>query len=75
MAVSIAAIGWGIAFGAQAALGDGSGLGDGALPGAVGEADFSLWAMFSRATITVKIVMVVLVLASFWSGPSSSRRR
>ena len=29
--------------------------------------DFSVWAMFLRATITVKITMAVLVLASFWS--------
>ncbi|MEO0387554.1 MAG: protein TolQ [Pseudomonadota bacterium] len=35
--------------------------------GAVSELDFSLWALFLRATITVKIVMVVLVLASVWS--------
>ena len=35
--------------------------------GAAGEIDFSLLSLFLRATITVKIVMVVLVLASFWS--------
>lgn len=29
--------------------------------------DFSAWGMFVRATLTVKIVMVLLVLASFWS--------
>lgn len=29
--------------------------------------DFSLMALFLRATFTVKIVMVILVLASFWS--------
>jgi biopolymer transport protein TolQ len=61
MAFSIAAIGWGTALGAQAALGDA------AIPDAAGAIDFSLWAMFARATITVKIVMVVLILASFWS--------
>jgi biopolymer transport protein TolQ len=61
MTGSIAAIGWGVALGAQAALGDG------AIPEAVGEVDFSLWAMFARATVTVKLVMIVLVLASFWS--------
>lgn len=31
------------------------------------EIDFSLLALFARATITVKIVMIILVLASFWS--------
>ncbi len=61
MAVSIAAVGWSAALGAQAALGDGT------IPEAVGEVDFSLWAMFARATITVQIVMIVLILASFWS--------
>ena len=34
---------------------------------AAGEVDFSLLALFLRATLTVQIVMVVLVLASFWS--------
>jgi biopolymer transport protein TolQ len=29
--------------------------------------DFSLWALFLRATFTVKIVMIVLIVASFWS--------
>ena len=29
--------------------------------------DFSLWALFWRATITVKLVMVLLVLLSIWS--------
>ena len=29
--------------------------------------DFSLWALFARATLIVKLVMAVLVLASFWS--------
>ena len=66
MALSIAAIGWGVALGAQAALGDAA-TADGTLPEAVGVVDFSLWAMFARATVTVKIVMVVLILASFWS--------
>ena len=28
--------------------------------------DFTMWALFARATITVKIVMVVLIFASFW---------
>ena len=31
------------------------------------EIDFSMWALFARATLTVKLVMLVLVLASFWS--------
>jgi biopolymer transport protein TolQ len=66
MAFSIAAIGWGAVLGAQAALGGQPAL-EGALPQAMGEVDFSLWAMFARATITVKVVMIVLVLASFWS--------
>lgn len=34
---------------------------------AVSEVDFSIWALFLRATLTVKIVVAVLVLASFWS--------
>ncbi len=37
-----------------------------ALAGA-GEIDFSLMALFLRATLTVKVVMIVLILASFWS--------
>jgi biopolymer transport protein TolQ len=32
-----------------------------------GEIDFSLIALFARATPTVKVVMVMLILASFWS--------
>lgn len=35
--------------------------------GAASEIDFSLFALFIRATITVKLVMITLVLASFWS--------
>jgi biopolymer transport protein TolQ len=31
------------------------------------EIDFSLWGLFARATITVKIVMMMLLFASFWS--------
>lgn len=31
------------------------------------EIDFSLWALFARATLIVKLVMLVLILASFWS--------
>lgn len=29
--------------------------------------DFSMWGLFARATLTVKLVMVVLLIASFWS--------
>lgn len=28
--------------------------------------DFSMWALFARATLTVKLVMLMLMLASFW---------
>ncbi|HBS49704.1 MAG TPA: protein TolQ [Rhodobacteraceae bacterium] len=31
------------------------------------EIDFSMWGLFARATLTVKLVMIVLILASFWS--------
>ncbi|WP_412509473.1 protein TolQ [Roseovarius sp. SYSU LYC5161] len=31
------------------------------------EMDFSLWALFARATLIVKIVMLMLVVASFWA--------
>ena len=31
------------------------------------EIDFSLWALFARATITVKIVMILLVIMSIWA--------
>lgn len=30
-------------------------------------ADFSMWALFARATITVKLVMIALTLASMWA--------
>ena len=33
----------------------------------VQEIDFSLWALFVRATIAVKLVMILLIVASFWS--------
>ena len=29
--------------------------------------DFSMWALFARATLTVKLVMILLIAASFWS--------
>ena len=28
--------------------------------------DFSMWALFARATITVKLVMIMLIIASVW---------
>jgi biopolymer transport protein TolQ len=31
------------------------------------EIDFSLWALFLRATFTVQVVMIMLIVASFWS--------
>ena len=31
------------------------------------EIDFSMWGLFARATLTVKLVMVILVIASGWS--------
>ena len=31
------------------------------------EIDFSVWGLFARATITVKLVMILLIIASFWS--------
>ena len=32
-----------------------------------GGADYSMWALFARATLTVKLVMLMLLVASFWS--------
>ena len=29
--------------------------------------DFSLWGLFAKATVTVKLVMIMLIGASFWS--------
>ena len=29
-------------------------------------ADFTMWALFARATIIVKFVMIALILASVW---------
>ncbi len=31
------------------------------------EIDFSLWGLFARATLIVKLVMILLVIASFWA--------
>ena len=42
-------------------------IGEQGIPDAVVETDFSVMAMFLRATITVKIVMILLIVASFWS--------
>jgi len=36
------------------------------LPSAT-ELDFSMWALFARATLTVKIVMILLVVSSIWA--------
>ena len=38
------------------------------------EIDFSMWALFARATLTVKIVMIMLIVASFGHGPSLFKR-
>ena len=32
-----------------------------------GEVDFSMWALFARATLTVKLVMILLIFASLWA--------
>lgn len=31
------------------------------------EIDFSMWALFARATFIVKLVMLILIIASFWA--------
>ncbi|WP_104019545.1 protein TolQ [Roseovarius nitratireducens] len=31
------------------------------------EMDFSMWALFARATFIVKLVMLILIIASFWA--------
>jgi biopolymer transport protein TolQ len=31
------------------------------------EIDFSMWGLFARATLTVKLVMIGLIISSFWS--------
>jgi len=31
------------------------------------EIDFTAWGLFARATLTVKLTMVILILASFWA--------
>lgn len=31
------------------------------------EVDFSMWGLFLRATLTVKLVMIMLIVASFWA--------
>lgn len=35
--------------------------------GLASEIDFSMWGLFARATLTVKLVMILLMVASFWS--------
>ncbi|MFV2034887.1 MAG: Tol-Pal system subunit TolQ, partial [Halocynthiibacter sp.] len=35
--------------------------------GAAQELDFSMWALFARATLVVKLVIIMLIAASFWS--------
>jgi len=35
--------------------------------GAAQEIDFSMWALFARATLVVKLVMLILIVASFWA--------
>ncbi len=69
MTGSIAAIAMFVAQAAAQTLGaDGTaGLDTSSIPDAVGSADFSVWAMFLRATLAVQLVMAILVLASFWS--------
>ena len=37
------------------------------LLGAAAEIDFSMWALFARATLIVKLVILMLIAASFWS--------
>ncbi len=37
------------------------------IPALASEIDFSMWALFARATLTVKLVMALLIIASFWS--------
>jgi len=32
-----------------------------------GEMDFTLWGLYARATLTVQLVMISLILASFWA--------
>lgn len=35
--------------------------------GQAGGIDFSIWRLFARATLTVKLVMLILIAASFWA--------
>jgi biopolymer transport protein TolQ len=75
-ALKLGAIDWsGMTVLAQAAPVDGAGVTEGGqaiesatLGGtAAAVADMSLWSMFVRADIVVKAVMLILLLASFWS--------
>jgi biopolymer transport protein TolQ len=73
-ALKLGAIDWsGMTFLAQAAPVEGTGeterqaIESATLGGSAAIADMSLWSMFTRADIIVKAVMLILLLASFWS--------
>jgi len=38
------------------------------------EIDFSMWGLFARATLTVKLVMIMLIFASFWAWAIAIRK-
>lgn len=38
------------------------------------EIDFSMWGLFMRATLTVKLVMIMLIVASFWAWAIISQK-
>ena len=38
-----------------------------AVTGGTGIADFSVWGLFLRSDVVIKIVMIILFVASFWS--------
>ena len=42
--------------------------------GMAAEIDFSMLALFARATLTVKIVMLMLFIMSFWSWAIIDRK-
>jgi biopolymer transport protein TolQ len=37
--------------------------------------DFSIWALFSRATLPVKLVIIILILMSIWSWTIAINKR
>ena len=37
--------------------------------------DFSIWALFSRATMPVKLVIIILILMSVWSWTIAINKR